>query len=343
MPSSTSSSRQRVPPLPAFRLWGLTALLALSILGGAEAAWRSVGHLPTVTDDPALWAVERSRVYGEKVVVLLGASRIQLGLDPSEMERLLPDHTVLQLAIDGSAPFATLRDLAEDPDFRGTVLVSVVPGGLRADRIESQQAWVKAYHDQKSPDAFLNRRLASLAQERLTVLSPSLNLRRILLSLLAGEGVPAPFYLRTLANRTREGDYRMIDLARYRMGRIARVQQVYAQRGRVPFEAWRVAARTVAPWVKAIQERGGRVVFLRFPTQDQHWVLDQAYYPRAIYWDALAAETGAETLHLSDVPALQRYRLPDTSHLDYRDKREFTRELVEALQQGGLLAGGAEE
>ncbi|WP_417851434.1 hypothetical protein [Thalassoglobus sp.] len=95
--------------------------------------------------------------------------------------------------------------------------------------------------------------------------------------------------------------------------------------------------KKVEEWVQQIASRGGRVVFVRFPTSGEHWVLDNSQYPKSEYWDRMAAFTSAETIHFTDVPALTQFELPDTSHLDYRDAPAFTNRLLDELEKRGIL------
>jgi hypothetical protein len=92
-----------------------------------------------------------------------------------------------------------------------------------------------------------------------------------------------------------------------------------------------------APLVESIQKRGGKVIFARFPTSGEHRVLDERYYPRREYWDRFAARTPALAIHFDDVPALSRFELPDTSHLDSRDTPAFTEALIEELARRGVI------
>ncbi len=71
--------------------------------------------------------------------------------------------------------------------------------------------------------------------------------------------------------------------------------------------------------VRRIQSRGGRVVFVRFPTSGEHWQIDQLKYPKSEFWDLIGGSTVAQTIHFVDHPALRQFELPDTSHLDFSD------------------------
>ena len=79
------------------------------------------------------------------------------------------------------------------------------------------------------------------------------------------------------------------------------------------------------------------MVFIRFPTTDEHWDVDEQVFPKHVYWDQLGRLTGAETIHFRDVPSLAHFDCPDTLHLDYRDAPEFTGALLDELVTQGVL------
>src|ERR1700689_4918787 len=106
MPSSISSSRRLTAadrpgvaqPVPARdvpeRPWGWallwTLLLAVTLTGGWEYYWRSLGAVPGYLDDDALWARQRRRIDdGEgSATVLIGASRTFFDVQLNVWERV---------------------------------------------------------------------------------------------------------------------------------------------------------------------------------------------------------------------------------------------------------------
>jgi len=98
---------------------------------------RARGYQPSMKDDEHAWVRERARVSASpRTVALLGASRIQLGFSPPAFRAALPRWTYVQLAIDGTQPAGSLRDLAADP--RGLALAAPPAERLDALRRLSQ-------------------------------------------------------------------------------------------------------------------------------------------------------------------------------------------------------------
>jgi hypothetical protein len=73
------------------------------------------------------------------------------------------------------------------------------------------------------------------------------------------------------------------------------------------------------------------------PTCDERWEADERMFPKALFWDQLAARTHAMAIHFKDYPTLASFPCPDTSHLDKRDAPAFTRGLLEILRQRGVF------
>src|SRR5262245_19050293 len=115
-----------IPQLP----WrGLTVVVVL-IVFAAAAAWelyvRSIGYAPTLNDTEDLWVQVRRSVKPESLVIV-GDSRPLFDLDLDELEKGLGKRPI-QLAIAGSCAHPMLNELANDQQFHGNIICSVVPG-----------------------------------------------------------------------------------------------------------------------------------------------------------------------------------------------------------------------
>ena len=87
-----------------------------------------------------------------------------------------------------------------------------------------------------------------------------------------------------------------------------------------------------------IEKRGGKVILVRFPTDKLIWEIDNRTYPRDIFWNELE-KRHPNTIHFLDYPSLSKYDLPDGSHLDYRDKKSFTKALMKIILEMTKEAG----
>ena len=323
--------------------WIKTWLVALGCLAALVAVHefqlRRQGFRPGIVDDQELWCVHRDRVYGgEKTFVLVGASRVQLGFSSDVFSKWFPDYRFVQLAVDGSRGLAAFLDLANDPKFKGTVLYSARAPVLIPRGNDVQQEYVNYYHQQWNSSQRVERQFSAWLQERFALIHPSHRLEGYFRSIVLDQSAAADntSYVRTLGDRTRQADYRSIDVLKLRASRLSRV--VNARRNRPPLnqKEWLSKLTDLRVASEKIQQRGGQAVFVRFPTTEQHWRLDERMAPRARFWDELAGVAGAPTIHFRDLPT--RYLdCPDTSHFDQRDAPVFTAALVRELMRQGLL------
>lgn len=326
-------------PIPAVR-WGATWLVAAALIVGAvigaERFVRGRGYAPSVKDDVWAWASARARADGSpRTVALLGASRIQLGFSSEAFHAVLPGWRSVQLAIDGTQPMGTLRDLAADPGFTGIAIVESTEDGFIAVNWLRQDAQLAAYHRRRrAPGAMLERRLATAVQQRLAIVSAAGT--RALASLLLGHGWPPPPYVVTHADRTQFADFTRTDVAALRRRQLARLGPP-ERSDEAGAQVWLADALALEPAVDAIRARGGNVVYLRMPTCDERWAADERATPKVRFWDRLAARTHAVTIHFRDEPTLRDFACPDTSHIASKDGPRFTRSMLEILIARGVI------
>src|ERR1700744_6114078 len=109
---------------------GKSALLALIIViaffASLELYLRHQGAVADYDDGPELWAHSRDMVYesSDKATVFIGSSRIKYDLDIATWEKLTGNHAI-QLSMVASSPRHFLTDLANDPNFKGKLVVDV--------------------------------------------------------------------------------------------------------------------------------------------------------------------------------------------------------------------------
>jgi hypothetical protein len=91
--------------------------------------------------------------------------------------------------------------------------------------------------------------------------------------------------------------------------------------------------KAVAEDVASIQRRGGKVLFVRMPSDGPVRELEKQVFPREKYWDRLLRETGAPGIHFADYPELSKYHCPEWSHLSPADAKTFTGDLIRIMEQ----------
>ena len=313
--------------------------LGLVVLTGLEFFWRARDYGPTVADDFELWSIQRDRVdaAGERTLVLLGMSRIGTGFSAARFRERYPDWEVVQLAVNGHRPLAAYRNLAADSRFNGVAVVATsawdfIPGA------PEQDGHVAHYRGRPSPGRRLDRHIATFLQERFVVLHPGLMAARLLKRVVSGRTIERRHRVWMGADRFQHavfGNWRLSqELRRLRLGG---QRSIYEQVGMPPPEEWLKRVEALEPSIAAIAARGGKTVFVRMPLAEESYRLDEQHFPRRRYWDRWQAQTEAELVHFSDLPAITSFEYPDLLHTDARDAPKLTSALLAEFRRRGIL------
>lgn len=349
MPSSTSSFERVVPEQRWGRMATVVALTTVLLVAGWELLCRQRGFTPGLDDTPDLWALARERLDDAPAdqIVLLGSSRMLFDLDIEELHRAAGGPRPIQLATVGTNELFLLEALAKNPRFRGTAIVSFVPGltflpARAATRIVRKG--VERY-EHGAVSQRISARIWERFDARLAFLNADeLTLRKLIeqveLPQRAGAEGRALFlpYLHFVDEERRGYMFHGVetDLARRRQIEAAwmfpdpppaNAEVAAAEREGLRHEIlWRARAA-----VQAIRARGGRVVYVRFPSSSAVLEQERIDFPRDRTWDALLAVTGAPGIHFEDDPQLARFDCIEWSHLSATDSVAFTRALMPLL------------
>lgn len=350
MPLSTSSFRRPIPTAHWSAVWAVTGALIVVFLVAWEMYWRSKGYVGGYSDSQDLWAIQRERV-GEgdgKQTVFVGASRTRFDIDLDTWERERGRRPV-QLAMNGAAGYPFLADLATDERFSGTVICGVTEGlfflpeftGLAQRAIK-----LVRYAQRRGPSEAVSYWLLQKLETRLAMLNGwDLSLSALINSRFRMEdregAVVIPPEPPLFATLTADRQANMWDRVREDSELGRRIQQIWLPLfgfgpppGGPPLEA---VMGSVVRSVKAIEARGGRVIFVRFPSTQALRELEEARTPRSVLWQRLLAETGAPGIHFEDYPELSVYPCPEWSHLSAEDTPNFTRDLISVMERDGVL------
>ena len=343
-----------IPPAP----WrGITVVITIIVIA-ATLAWelyaRALGYAPTLDDNDDLWAITRGKVEPESIVIV-GDSRAWFDVDLDEFQKGLGKRPI-QLAAPGSTAWPVLEDLANDKNFHGTIICSVVPmlffAPPGAPPMERAEKNVKRFHNQTLSQR-AGEYLGIWLQEHVAFLKPDdLSLEGLLNKLRIpnrpGARVPPTFppYFQT---ENRERRARMWEKCAEPGSELAkRIQQIWLPLftpppppSYIPKDVFmakigegiqkRFADVTAA--VEKIHARGGKVVFVRFPHSGGLKELENKIMPREKSWDPLLQMTKAPGIYYSDFPELSGFNCPEWSHLSAGDSVEFSKRLVPRLRQ----------
>ena len=353
MHSSTSSFERVIPAQP----WrGIAVAVSVAVFV-AVTAWevycRSRGYAPTLNNTTDLWAEARRRVEPESIVIV-GDSRAWFDVDLDEIERGLGKRPV-QLAQPGACPYPVLEDLAEDENFHGTIICSILPRIYFAPPgtppLERAQKAVQRYHGQTWAQRVSHELSVPLELSFAFLKQDDLTLEALLQELPIPDRAyafvppPLPPYFCSV---DRERRARMVEQCA-RPGRLQeRVRKGWARLftppppptyipkeefGKKMGAAIEARFHDVAAAVQKLRARGGKVVFVRFPHSGELKKLEDRETPRAGIWDRIIKGTGAPGIYYEDYPELSNFNCPEWSHLCAGDSVEFSKRLVPHLRK----------
>lgn len=338
MNSALANVQQNIPQRWLV-VWVMALFFSVGAVGVAEWHWRSLEYHPHIRDSAQLWSIQRDRVDGANRVplALLGASHIQYAIDMKLLKQLLPEYQPVMLAYNGHYPLATLHDLARDKAFDGVVLCDIDARGLSSYYDDAQQPFVDYYHHQWSPSWHFHRLLLTAWQRNAIVGSERFSIVSRLLRWIGNGPPPWRSPVRFHADRSGGIDFSRVDKAALTRGFVEGLQQDLRKHPAIPADRWLADLQRVREWCDAIRQRGGKVIFFRTPTSGALQADENAAFPRSRYWDKLAEATRSPTFYATDAAYFKSLNLHDGSHVDYHDRPAYTRALVAALTERGLL------
>ncbi|MEO0628205.1 MAG: hypothetical protein AAFY91_14520, partial [Bacteroidota bacterium] len=185
---------------------------------------------------------------------------------------------------------------------------------------------------QFSFDRWLNREVATYFQRKFISFHPQSGSFRLWGNLLIDRELPEPAYTKTLPDRQQLVDYQRAE--REALEKLVKKRIEGAKRNSknpLSVNDWLQKTRHWRPLIRAFQRRGGQLVFVRMPVSQSRWQFTAQAYPPKYYWNTFADRNNVYAVHFDEYPTLSQFELPDTSHLAYQSKAEFTRALYDIL------------
>ncbi len=336
-------------PSNNFAKGGLLAL-SLTLIGmiAFEFYVRHLGYKITYDDNEALFADKRAMAYepSDQATVFIGSSRIKFDLDIPTWEALTGQDAV-QLANVGSSPRPVLEDLANDPKFKGNLIVDVTEGLFFSEFAPYNESTRKkiAYFKNRTPtqrfsfqvDRVLESQFVFLDQDNFSINSMLDNTRPPERpGVFPGLYFPWQFGATTYKRQSYMTPEFVADTNLQNQ-----VKAVWAGFGRMPGpppingKPLDSLLNSIKGLTDKIKSRGGNVVFVRTPSSGPVFPGEMAGFPRAGYWDKLLAVTGCPGIFFTDYPAIAHFQCPEWSHLSPDQAVVYTKNLVKILEEKG--------
>jgi hypothetical protein len=326
------------------------AMLALVLVAGftlwLEMYWRGRGFVPSFNDDKILWATKRKQVYkpADSATVFIGGSRIKFDLDVATWKKFSGEDAI-QLAIVGTPARIILRDLANDENFKGKLIIDVAEpqfftmDSVRRDRFAREA--LEYYYDE-TPAQEISAVIGYLLESNFVFLKEGKFGLVSLLNSVPLKNRPGALFFRpnfpkefTTSNFDRQTSMTPMFLS---SDRLKKLQIENWKRGfalNKPLKAGEldVLLAEYKKYIDKVRSRGGSVVFVRPPSTNGYLEIENLNYSRKEYWDYLLKYTNSFGIHFSDYPAISKFDCPEWSHLAPPDAVRYTQQLVRILQE----------
>lgn len=312
-----------------------------------EISLRNKGIPISYDDGPPLWSDKRAMVYEptDDAVVFIGSSRIKYDLDIPTWNNITNIHAV-QLAVEGSSPRPALEDIANDPNFKGRLIIDVTEGlffskGGPLDKTLNEN--IKHFHD-RTPAQRVSFILNKPLESQLVFLNKdyfSLNAKLDALEIPRRPGVfmmplfPIEFSNNTFERQTYMTPEFLTDTVL--QNKVKANWAFFASLGKgappMPEAELNAIFKSVKAATDKIKARGGKVLFVRTPSSGGYFQGENMGFPRKKYWDKLLSYTNCPGIHFMDYPSIDHFICPELSHLSQPDAEIFTKHFITILEK----------
>jgi len=334
-----------IPPRP-WRIIFLSALAMCAVLVvGWELYWRNYGVVPGYRNSNGQWAEQRRRIdHGEgNRTVLIGASRVLFDTQLQVWEKQTGDRPI-QLALEGTSPIPILKDLADDPNFTGRLLIDVSPDvffsgfAYRGDAVP--------YAHKQSPSQRIGDWLSmTFLEPYVAFYDPDFALATLVrrLDWPVRPGTHPGISVRKLAVHARDRNTHMWGKVANDPEYRALARRIWAQDFADPLPQMETPEKkqkvideqiqAAADALTKLRARGVNALFIRPPSDGEYYAFEQRELPRAITWDLLLQRTASNGIHFEDYPEMQGYELPEWSHMSQPEAERFTAAVVPIIER----------
>jgi hypothetical protein len=331
----------------------VAVILGLAALTSWELYWNSQGFEPGLEDTKELWAIQRSRAEhaSQNDVILLGDSRMLFDIQLDAWEEATGVRPI-QLASAGTTPLPAFRDLVENTDFSGTVLISVHPIIFFLTTEETTFLWRRIisridHFSDRTYAQRLNHLLDVPLQRTFTFLraddedwTDDLDLKTLLSTVEVGDrlgpGYP-PFY--RFQDIEIDRNVKMFDKVVTDTAFANSIIKAWTYEGPEPMPPpdKEGTMNYFLEDLAKFKDRGGRVVLIRFPSSGGLLQFEKEMFSRENFWEAIVEAAEVPAYHFEDYDALNQFYCPEWSHLSAKDASTFTSELAKILKKDQVI------
>jgi len=341
-----------IPNQSWLRVNFFAGVLLIFAVVGWELLSRNMHHTAGnyQSGNESMWAEERSKldVENKLKVVIIGSSRTLFGFDFNVINDEIGTKP-LQLSIPGTGPALFVKDVVENTDFDGLLIVGVAPFLFnRMDEGYFGQGAIDAYTNQ-SPSDFTGAKIHDFLSDYFAFLDDAFSL---------------PALIERYTNfPNRKGSKQLMEeiwkLGNFYEGRLTEMWEPVEtvgsfdntqminfwkpglRRPSPPAEKIREMAQVsidhYAPFIKEMRARGGDIMFVRMPSSGEYLKFDLKadYYNNM--WKPMIEGLDVVGLNAMDHPELSTdLDIPEWSHLSRKSQDEFSRVVFSYIDKAYL-------
>ena len=330
-----------------FKKAGIFAvLLVVLIITSWEFYLRSIGISFSFDDNEPLWAHKRSQVYDQpdRSTFFVGSSRIKFDIDLQTWEQQTGDKAI-QLALVGTSPQIVLKDLANDKNFKGKLIIDGTEFILFSRDPADQENAQKSvdYYKNWSPAQKASFYIDYVLQQNFVFLESKKTSLNALLDQLAVperkgvpvfKGFPIGFEPTSFDRQNIMSDDFVKDTVRQRQVKNAWIQfGAVSSKPGIKGDSLLNVLTDLKLSIDKIKARGGQVIFVRPPSSGAAIAGEKIAYPKELYWNKLLEFTNTTGIYFEDYPEIAGFECPEWSHLGQQQAVVFTKKIIQILQQ----------
>ena len=262
----------------------------------------------------------------------------------------------IQLAMDGKLPGPVLKDIVNNTNFNGTIVMGVVPIGVFSEqkgwRYDVAQQWVDHYYDRTYAQK-LGFTLSKPLHRNFVFLSSSedayyndLDLKSLIKTIKIKDGrIPDfDFNLVRIGYNNEDRNFIMYDRLTGNPDYQKEITDLWdkvlpglPEYSKDVENSANEAMEEIYALAKKLKDRGGKIIFIRHKAEEGWLKHAEKNMPEDKAWGKFASQIDCPTYHFQDYEFMSKHTLPDWSHMNAEDAKTYTRDLVNQLIHDGHL------
>ena len=318
-----------------------------------ECYWRTKKDYYTayLEDDRNLWSEQRAKVADltSDDVILIGSSRSGYNINTHIWEKtqgVKPIH----LTANGKPPGPFLEDIVHNTNFNGTIILGIVPIMVfRAPdnpRRLTAQEWVEHYYDRTYAQK-IGFAVSKPLQRHLVMLSSSeaksynnLDLKSLINTIsfkddriesdefkLVNIGYNDEDRNLIMFPRMTDNEYYQKEITDVWNDFLPNLPDYNEEIEKDAFDA----IYYLSDLIKKFKARGGTLILIRHKAEEPWYIHAQRMMPREKVWDKFVEIADCPSYHFKDYEFMSKYTLPEWSHMNGEDAKNYTEDLVNQL------------